>query len=131
MENPRGRVPRASNRKGTFLMSKLIAMVATAVMVGGVRTVIQPGEALPDLTKHDERELVSAGAAKSSDADTAQAKSAEREAAAAAAEFEAARKRVLDAQASTAVTAEADGSEDDSGKPAAAKPAAKTAKAAK
>ena len=39
-------------------MSKLIALVATAVMVAGVRTVIQPGEELPDLSAHDERELL-------------------------------------------------------------------------
>ena len=44
-------------------MSKLIALVATAVMVGGVRTIIQPGEALPEVSKHDERELLQSGAA--------------------------------------------------------------------
>ena len=44
-------------------MSKLIAMVATAVVIEGVRTVIQPGEALPEISKHDERELLQSGAA--------------------------------------------------------------------
>ncbi|OGB19448.1 MAG: hypothetical protein A3I64_07095 [Burkholderiales bacterium RIFCSPLOWO2_02_FULL_67_64] len=76
-------------------------MVATAVMVDGVRTVIQPGEELPTLTRHDERELLKAEAAKSPDVDLAKAKDADRAAADAAAEFEAARKRVQDEQAST------------------------------
>ena len=40
-------------------MSKLIALVATKVMVEGVATVIQPGELLPELSKHDARELLS------------------------------------------------------------------------
>ena len=44
-------------------MGKLIAQVATAVFVDGVRTIIQPGEALPRISKHDERELVQSGAA--------------------------------------------------------------------
>ncbi len=44
-------------------MSKLIAMVATAVMIDGQRTVIQPGEELPELPKHDVQELTASGAA--------------------------------------------------------------------
>ena len=40
-------------------MSKLIALVATKVMVEGVATIIQPGELLPELSKHDTRELLS------------------------------------------------------------------------
>ena len=45
-------------------MSKnLIALVATAVMVDGVRTIIQPGEKLPELSPHDARELQQSGAA--------------------------------------------------------------------
>ena len=83
-------------------MAKLIALVATAVMVDGVRTVIQPGEELPELNKHDASELVASGAAE----DTAKTKAAERqaaaEAAAAAKEFEAARAAVQAAAASTA-----------------------------
>lgn len=99
-------------------MSKLIAMVATAVMVDGVRTVIQPGEALPELSKHDATELVASGAAEDSTA-TAQAKKEEAKATAdAAAEFEKARQRVKDEQASTAAADDAP----------AAKPAAKTSK---
>lgn len=42
-------------------MSKLIALVATAVMVEGVRTTIQPGQELPDLHEHDARELTASG----------------------------------------------------------------------
>lgn len=94
-------------------MSKLIAMVATAVMVDGVRTVIQPGEELPQLSKHDTKELVESGAAQDPAITAAAEKQAKKEADAAAAEFEAARSAVKDAQDSTAV------------------PAAKPAKAAK
>ena len=43
--------------------SGLIAMVATAVLVNGVRTIIQPGEALPELPEHDEKELLESGSA--------------------------------------------------------------------
>lgn len=94
-------------------MSKLIAMVATAVMVNGVRTVIQPGEELPELNKHDAAELVASGAAEDTAATAAAKKADAKDAADAAAEIEAARKRVQAEQASTAA------------------PAAKTAKAAK
>lgn len=44
-------------------LSGLIAMVATAVMVDGQRTIIQPGQELPELPEHDEKELVESGAA--------------------------------------------------------------------
>ena len=44
-------------------MNQLIALVATAVIVNGERTVIQPGEPLPELSKHDVRELVQSGSA--------------------------------------------------------------------
>ena len=82
-------------------MSKLIAMVATAVMVEGVRTIIQPGEALPDLGPHDAESLVASGAAQDSAAAAAEEKAAAKDEAAAAAEFEAARARVLAEKAST------------------------------
>ena len=82
-------------------MSKLIALVATAVIVDGVRTVIQPGEELPNLGKHDERELLQSGSAQNPDDSAAQAKADARATAAAEAEFEAARQRVQQAQAST------------------------------
>lgn len=97
-------------------MSKLIAMVATAVMVDGVRTVIQPGEELPELNKHDAKELVESGAAQDSAATAAAEKAAKKDADAAAAEIEAARQRVRAEAESTA---------------APAAPAAKTAKASK
>lgn len=85
-------------------MSKLIAMVATAVIVDGVRTIIQPGQELPELPEHDERELLQAGVAESPADTAAQAKADARAAAAAAAEFEAARQRAQQAQASTVAT---------------------------
>lgn len=83
-------------------MSKLIAMVATAVLIGGERTIIQPGQELPTLSEHDARELTASGAAENP-ADTADLDKAEALAAKqAAADFAAARKRVQQAQASTA-----------------------------
>lgn len=83
-------------------MSKLIALVATAVFIGGERTTIEPGQELPELSAHDARELVASGAASNPDDDAALAKADKRVAAKADAEFEAARKRVQQAQASTA-----------------------------
>lgn len=83
-------------------MSKnLIALVATAVMVDGVRTIIQPGEKLPELSPHDARELVQSGAAENPADTAALAKADERAQAAAAQEFEDARQRAQQAQAST------------------------------
>lgn len=78
-------------------MSKLIALVATAVVVGGVRTVIQPGEPLPELSKHDERELLQSGAAENPADTAALAKEDARAAAQTQAEFQAARERALQA----------------------------------
>ncbi len=91
-------------------MSKnLIALVATAVMVDGVRTIIQPGEKLPELSSHDARELQQSGAAENPADTAALAKADARAQAAAAQEFEDARQRALQSQASTAATeAEAD-----------------------
>lgn len=77
-------------------MGKLIAQVATAVFVDGVRTVIQPGEALPRISKHDERELVQSGAAQHT-GDQATLDEANATAVAAAeADFTEARERALD-----------------------------------
>lgn len=45
------------------MAKKLIAAVATAVMVAGVRTVVQPGEELPEMSKHDEAEALASGTA--------------------------------------------------------------------
>ena len=72
-------------------MAQLIAMVATAVTVKGVRTIIQPGQPLPDLTEHDARELTASGAAKNTDDEAARVKAAQLDAAQGAAEFAAAR----------------------------------------
>ena len=83
-------------------MSKLIALVATAVLVDGVRTVIQPGEPLPELSAHDERELLQAAAAENPADTAALAKEDARAKAAADAEFEGARQQVRLAQESTA-----------------------------
>lgn len=74
-------------------MSKLIALVATAVLINGERTIIQPGETLPDLGKHDERELLRSGAAEDPNATLAQAATEAGAQAAADAEFAAARRR--------------------------------------
>lgn len=83
-------------------MSKLIALVATAVFINGARTVIEPGQELPELSEHDARELVASGAAQDPAVEAAQAKADKRAAAQGAAEFEAARQRVQQAQAPTA-----------------------------
>lgn len=82
-------------------MSKLIALVATAVMLDGVRTVIQPGEEFPELPAHDERELLQSGAAENPADTAALAKAEARTKAAADAEFESARQAVQQAQEST------------------------------
>ena len=84
------------------MSKKLIALVATAVMVDGQRTVIQPGEALPDLSTHDERELVASGSAENPEDTAALQKQAARDQAEADKEFAEARAKVLDKQASTA-----------------------------
>lgn len=105
-------------------MSKLIALVATAVMVAGVRTVIQPGQELPELPAHDERELLQSGAAENPDHTAALAKADARAKAAADAEFEAARQAVQQAQESTQDRTESSAPAPD-GKPA--KAPAKTA----
>ena len=90
------------------MSKKLIALVATAVMVDGKRTVIQPGEELPDLSTHDERELVASGAAENPEDTAALTKQAERDQAEAAKEFAAARAKVQEKHASTAPDAGAD-----------------------
>lgn len=83
-------------------MSKLIALVATAVMVDGARTVIKPGEELPELPAHDAAALVASGAAEDAAAKAAAEKAQAKEDARYAADFRAARKRVQAEQASTA-----------------------------
>ena len=80
----------------------LIALVATAVMVDGVRTVIQAGEELPQLSPHDERELVASGAAENPEDTAALADQADRDAYEGHKEFEEARAKVQEKRASTA-----------------------------
>lgn len=82
-------------------MSKLIALVATAVILNGERTVIQPGEYLPDLSEHDEGALVRSGAAEDPEVTAARAKAHVLSQATGQAEFAAARKRVQQEQVST------------------------------
>ncbi len=83
-------------------MSKLIAMVATAVMLGGVRTIIEPGQELPDLSEHDAQALTASGAAENQDDKAAQAKADARASKQTDAEFDAERQRVQQEQTSTA-----------------------------
>ena len=111
------------------MAKKLIAMVATACLVDGVRTIIQPGQALPELSEHDARELTASGAAKNPQDDAALAQAAQREADQGAAAFAEARQRVTQAQESTAApVAESTPEAVPEAKPDAK--AAKTAKAA-
>ena len=83
--------------------SGLIAMVATAVIVNGVRTVIQPGEALPELPEHDEKELLESGAALDPEAQAATEKARKQEEQFAQQAFQEARERAMAERASTAV----------------------------
>lgn len=83
-------------------MSKLIALVATAVMVNGERTIIQPGEPLPELHDHDQRALIASGAAQDSVAAAREEKRAAAAAENAMADFQANREALLDAAESTA-----------------------------
>lgn len=79
----------------------LIAKVLVVAMVAGERREFQPGESLPDLHEHDVASLKAMGAIEDT-ADVAaeqkEKKAAEKES---AAEFEAARKAVQSAAAST------------------------------
>ena len=80
----------------------LIAMVATAVLVNGVRTIIQPGEALPELPEHDEKELLESGAALDPEAEAATEKARKQEEQFAQQSFQEARERAMAERASTA-----------------------------
>lgn len=75
-------------------MSKLIALVATAVIVNGERTVIQPGQELPELPEHDAQTLQASGAASDPAKDKAAAKAHDAAEAKGAEEFAAARAAV-------------------------------------
>lgn len=79
----------------------LIAKVLVVAMVDGERREFQPGDALPDLHEHDVASLKAMGAIEDTAdavAEKKEAKAAEKES---AAEFEAARKAVQSAAAST------------------------------
>ena len=105
-------------------MIKLIALVATAVLVDGVRTVIEPGQPLPPLGEHDERALLQAGAAQDPDDSAALAQADARFEADALSVFAAARERVQQAQAST-TTESTEPTESTTTTPPAAKSAAR------
>jgi len=81
-------------------LSGLIAMVATAVMVNGERTIIQPGQELPELPEHDEKELVESGAALDPAAQAASDKARKQEEQFAQQAFQDARERAMAEQAS-------------------------------
>lgn len=81
-------------------LSGLIAMVATAVMVNDQRTIIQPGQELPELPEHDEKELLESGAAMDLEAQAASDKARKQEEQFAQQEFQKARERAMAEQAS-------------------------------
>lgn len=80
-------------------MSKLIAVVAVAMMVAGQRTVYQPGEEVPDLNPVDAADLKRMGAVRDEDEVLADQKTAARAEKSAGSEYAQARKAI---QASTA-----------------------------
>lgn len=84
------------------MSKKLIALVATAVMLDGIRTIIQPGKELPELSEKDAAELLPPGMAQDPAAtaalDTADAQALAQTQRA----FQEARDRGLTAKASTA-----------------------------
>ena len=84
-------------------MSKLIALVAVALLLDGVRTEIAAGEPIPDgaLSEHDITELKKMGSIEDQDEVAAAEKSQNRADAAANADFEKERKAVAAANAST------------------------------
>ena len=90
-------------------MSKLIALVALAVLVDGVRTEIAPGEEVPadTLSAHDLKELKNMGSIKDEDEEAVAAKKHERAEVAASADFQRERKAIAAANASTAPSAAA------------------------
>ena len=83
-------------------MSRLIALVATAVIVNGDRIVIQPGQDLPEQNEHDEAELLANGAAMDPESAAATDKAKRQEKQWADREFQEARERVMAERASTA-----------------------------
>ena len=83
-------------------MSGLIALVTIAVMVNGERQHFPAGSELPELSKHDTEELKRMGAIQDPVESDAVEKADARAEAKASREFQAERKAVAAAQASTA-----------------------------
>lgn len=83
-------------------MTQLIAVVATAVILNGERTTIQPGQPLPELSEHDARALKGSGAAFDPQLDAEARDKVEAAALTAAGEFQAQRERALAEAASIA-----------------------------
>lgn len=79
----------------------LIAQVATAVMVDGVRTIIQPGEEIPEQNEHDTEQLLAARSATDASADAAAERDNRRAQKSAQDDFAAERAAVQSARAST------------------------------
>lgn len=90
-------------------MPQFIAKVTVVVMLDGVRTEIQPGQEVPELSDHDARELKASGAIEDSAETAAQEKADARKETVAARAFETERKAVQAATASTAVPAKTGG----------------------
>lgn len=114
-------------------MNRLIAVVATAVVVNGERTVIQPGQSLPELSDHDAEALKRSGAALDPDLDDEARKAVDDAALAAAASYQAERERVQAAAKSIATPPDQvdqvdQGQQTQQGQQVQSKPAAKTAK---
>lgn len=82
-------------------MSKLIALVATAVLIDGQRHIVEPGQELPELSAHDEQELLANGSAMDPERQAATDKQRKQEEALAMRSFQEARERVQAERAST------------------------------
>lgn len=85
----------------------LIALVAVAAIIDGVRSTIAPGEPVTGLHKHDEDALIACGSLEDRTAMAEDAKADAKAQAAADAEFQAAREAVL-ARAETIAPAPAE-----------------------
>lgn len=91
------------------MSKKLIALIATAVLVDGKRTIIQPGEELPPQSAHDTRELVDTGSAEDPAITAERDAQAKKDADEAAKEFEQARTKVQEKAESIAPEKAPDG----------------------
>lgn len=84
------------------MAKKLIALVAVHLLVEGQRMVVAPGEPVPALAPHDEKELLASGAIEDQEQAEADAKAQATAAKKAMGDFQAARKRVQAEVESTA-----------------------------